>query len=121
MQYMIMFLEPASEIAKRTNPEHAMAYWGSWSAYMGAIAEAGVMVSGNAVQPSDTATTVRLHSGKRAVQDGPFATTRENLGGYVIVDVKDLDAALDWAAKAPCAEPGAVEVRPVLVMNAPAA
>jgi hypothetical protein len=121
MQYMILFLEPAAEVAKRTQPEHAAQYWGGWNAYIGAMREAGVIVSGNALLPAETATTVRLHAGKRAVQDGPFADTKEQLGGYFILEVKDLDAALDWAARAPCAEAGAVEVRPVLVMNAPTA
>lgn len=120
MQYMIMFLEPPSEVAKRNQPEHASAYWGGWNAYMGAMGQAGIIVSGNVLVPAETATTVRLNAGKRLVQDGPFADAKEQLGGYLIIEVKDLDAALDWAAKAPCAEGGAVEVRPVLVMNAPA-
>jgi hypothetical protein len=72
------------------------------------------MVSGNGLQPPHTATTVRIQDGKRHVQDGPFADTKEQLGGYFIIDVPHVDAALEWAARAPCASTGGVEVRPVM-------
>ena len=81
---------------------------------MGAIAEAGIMVSAAGLHPPHTASTVRVSDGARAVHDGPFADTKEQLGGFCVVDVESLDAALDWAAKAPCATAGSVEVRPVL-------
>jgi hypothetical protein len=121
MQYMLLFTEPASEIAKRNDPQHSEAYWGAWSAYVGAIAGAGIVVSGNGLQPPFTATTVRVRDGKRLVQDGPFADSKEQLGGYFIVDVPDLDTALEWAARAPSATSAAVEVRPVLPPMAPPA
>lgn len=72
------------------------------------------MVSGNGLQPPQTSTTVRVRDNKRQVQDGPFADTREHLGGYVIVDVPSLDEALAWAARSPNVTTGSTEVRPVL-------
>ena len=114
MQYMLLFNEKADELGKRADPEQANAYWGGWSAYMGAIAQSGAMISGNGLQPPETGTTLRIEHGTRHVADGPFADTKEMLGGYVILDVADLDAALEWAARAPCASAGSVEVRPVL-------
>lgn len=114
MHYMLLFNENEAERAKRDDPEAAGAYWGGWTAYMGAIAQSGAMVSGNGLQPPSASTTLRVENGKRHVVDGPFADTKEVLGGYVILDVPGLDAALEWAARAPCATAGAVEIRPVL-------
>lgn len=71
---------------------------------------------GQALQPSSTATSLRIRGGKRQVQDGPFADSKEQLGGFFIIDVPDLDAALEWAARCPSASTGGVEVRPVLLM-----
>lgn len=118
MQYTLLFFETAPEQGRRNTPE-APAYWGAWNAYMGAMSAAGVMRSGNGLLGPDTATTLRISDGKWEVQDGPFADTKEQLGGYVVLDVSDLDEALQWAARAPCAGAGSVEVRPV--MPAPAA
>lgn len=114
MQFMLMFRETAAEFGRHDDPEAVPAYFGAWNAYIGALAGAGVMVSGNGLQPPRTATTVRVTDGLRHVQDGPFADTHEHLGGYVIVEVASLDEALEWAARAPCASAGSVEVRPVL-------
>lgn len=114
MHYVLLYNETDAERGKRDDAAQADAYWGAWTAYMGALAGAGVMVSGNGLQPPETATTLRIEGGTRHVQDGPFADTKERLGGYVVVDVPDLDAALEWAAQAPCAGAGSVEVRPVL-------
>jgi hypothetical protein len=114
MQYMLMLNETAAEFARRTDPQETQAYWGGWNAFIGAMAQAGVIVKGDGLQGPMLATTVRVIDGKRQVQDGPFAETKEQLGGYFVIDVPDLDAALDWAAKAPCALTGSVEVRPVL-------
>jgi hypothetical protein len=114
MQYMLMLNETAAEFARRTDPAETQAYWGGWNAFIGAMAQAGVIVKGDGLQGPMLATTVRVVDGKRHVQDGPFADTKEQLGGYFVIDVPDLDAALDWAAKAPCALTGSVEVRPVL-------
>ena len=78
------------------------------------IAESGEMLGGDALQSVDTATSVRVRDGKRTTTDGPFAETKEVLGGYYYVDVKDLDRAIELAGKIPGARRGTVEVRPVL-------
>jgi hypothetical protein len=114
MQYMLMLNETAADFAKRTDPAETEAYWGGWNAFIGAMGQAGIIVKGDGLQGPALATTVRTVDGKRHVQDGPFADTKEQLGGYFVIEVPDLDAALDWAAKAPCAVSGSVEVRPVL-------
>ena len=74
------------------------------------------MVGGTGLQPPSLATTIRLRAGKRQVQDGPFADTKEQLGGYYVIEVPGLDQALDWAARCPSATNGSVEVRPNLTM-----
>jgi hypothetical protein len=79
--------------------------------------EAGVMVAGDALQPSTTATSVRKRGDKVETMDGPFAETREHLGGYYIIDCADLDQALHWAAQIPGAAYGTVEVRPLVVFG----
>ena len=114
MQYMLIMTEYDTEIAKRDNPAEAPAYWGGWNAFVGAMAQAGIVVNGDGLQPPHTATTVRIRDGKRIVQDGPFADAKEQLGGYFIIEVPDLDTALDWAARSPAAANGSVEVRPVM-------
>jgi hypothetical protein len=114
MQYMLLLNETAQDFAMRNHPEQAGAYWGGWTAFIGAMAQAGVIVKGDGLVGPHAATTLRLREGARAVQDGPFADSKEQLGGYFVIEVADLDAALDWAAQAPCATTGSVEVRPVL-------
>lgn len=114
MQFMLIFKETAAEVARRDDPAAAPAYWGAWTAYVGAMHGSGIVVSGNALQAPRTANHVRVEGGKRQVQDGPFADTHEHLGGYFIVETANLDDALEWAARAPCASAGSVEVRPVL-------
>ena len=90
----------------------------AYHAYTEALQEAGVLRGANRLRPTQTATTVRLRSGKTEVLNGPYAETREQLGGYSLVDVADLDAALAWAARCPGASHGIVEVRPVWAMGA---
>lgn len=92
-----------------------------WMAYTKALQEAGVLLAGEGLQAPDTATTVRLRGGERLLVDGPFAETREHLIGFYLVDLPDLDAALDWAAKVPIVRTGTVEVRPILTSAASAA
>ena len=84
--------------------------------YTEALRSAGVMQGGEALQPTTTATTVVDDGGKPLVTDGPFAETREQLGGFYLLDVPDLDAALSWAARCPGASFGSIEVRPVWTM-----
>lgn len=117
MQYMIMNYEDAAAFSARTDEQKSSAYWGAWAAYAQALKESGVMVSGNGLQPPHAGTTLRLRDGKPSIQDGPYADTKEQLGGYFIIEVTDLDTALDWAARCPAAADGSVEIRPVLVMS----
>jgi hypothetical protein len=79
--------------------------------------EKGVLVAGEGLYPTSTATTVRVREGERAVTDGPFAETKEQLGGLFILDVKDLDEAIEWAARIPGSQHGSVEIRPVMVFD----
>lgn len=84
----------------------------AYGAYIGALKEAGVFVDTDRLQPSANATTLSVKNGARVIQDGPFADTKEQLGGLFVIDVADLDAALDWAEKCPAAHYGQIEVRP---------
>jgi hypothetical protein len=113
MEYMLMFYETADELAKRQD-HRAPAYWAGWTAYVGALYESGVVKSGAGLEPPSMSTTITLVGGKRQVQDGPFADTKELLGGLFFIDVPDLDAALEWAARCPASSTGSVEVRPML-------
>src|SRR4051794_23728229 len=113
MKYLIMTYESADAFEARTRKDQG-AYWGAWRAYADALRHARVMDGGKGLEPPSTGTTVRLRDGERIVQDGPYADTKEQLGGYFVLDVPDLDAALDWAARCPAATDGVVEVRPVL-------
>jgi hypothetical protein len=79
--------------------------------------EKGVLVAGEGLYPTQTATTVRVRDGERGVTDGPFAETKEQLGGFYVLDVKDLDEAIEWAAKIPGAQHGSIEIRPVMVFD----
>ena len=112
MTYMLMFYENKETFDTRNLPEKSNAYWGAWMSYIGAIRESGLMVSGNGLQPPSTASTLQNVDGKRVVQDGPIADTKEQLAGYVVMNVPDLDAALEWASRVPGT--AAVEVRPVM-------
>ncbi len=114
MQYMLIYLEKPEDFETRRHPVDAHPYRAAWMSYMQALREAGVMVGGNGLQPPHTATTLSVRDGKRHIEDGPYADAKEQLGGYVVIDVPDLDAALDWAAKSPSATSARVEIRPVM-------
>ena len=114
MHFMLLLTETAEDFARRNDPATAGDYWGGWAVFIGAMAEAGVIVKGDGLHGPHAATTLRVRDGKQVVEDGPFADSKEQLGGYFIIDVPDLDAALDWAARAPSALSASVEVRPVL-------
>jgi hypothetical protein len=86
----------------------------AYDAFAADLAAKGQMVGGDELRPTSTATTVRVRDGERLVTDGPFAETKEQLGGYFLVDVDDLDAAIDAAARIPGARTGSIEVRPVV-------
>jgi hypothetical protein len=110
MQYLLLIYMPTDHVPEPA--EH-----GRWMEYTRQLTESGVMVAGDALQGVDTAQTVRVRDGETLVADGPFAETKEMLGGYYLIDVPDLDAALGWAAKLPNAGYGSAEVRPVMVFD----
>jgi hypothetical protein len=114
MQFMLLLNETEAAFAERADPARASQYWAGWNAFIGAMAEAGIIVKGDGLLPPQAATTVRLRDGRPVVQDGPFADSKEQLGGYFVIEVPDLDAALQWAARSPSAAYASVEVRPVL-------
>jgi hypothetical protein len=111
---MLMFYLSQEDQKVRDDPAAAVAYHAGWMAYVSAIRQSGHVRSGAGLLGAATATTVKVEGGKRQVQDGPFADTKEQLGGFFVIDVADLDTALSWAARAPCASTGGVEVRPVM-------
>ncbi|MCI5048111.1 MAG: YciI family protein [Aquisalinus sp.] len=119
MQYMIVAAESEEDMAARksTEPGAFEAYMGPWFKYSTEMQEAGVTLSGNALETPDTATCVRVRDGKRQVQDGPFADTKEQLGGYFIIDVPSFEATKEWAAKCPAAATGLVELRKVATLE----
>lgn len=114
MRYALLYYETAAEMGKRHDPATVEAYWGAWTAYMQMIAERGIMQGGAGLEPPSTGTVVSNGPGGRVVQDGPFAEAREELGGFIMIEVPDLDAALAIAEAAPCVNAGHVEVRPCL-------
>jgi hypothetical protein len=115
MQYMLLIYsdEAAMQAAPKTEVDRTMA---AYTAYTDALQKAGVLAASNRLQRSTSATTVRVTDGKTNVLDGPYVDTKEQLGGFYMIDVPDLDAALAWAARCPGASHGTVEVRPVWTM-----
>ncbi len=113
MKYMLLFYgpeAPADHVPTAAEMGEMKRVWGE---YMGAMGAAGVMRGGEALMPARSATSVRLREGRRQVQDGPMPDSKEQLGGYVVIEVEHLDAALDWAARSPSSLRGGTEVRPV--------
>src|SRR5690349_6814112 len=102
MQYALLIYENTAQFAQRETAENDI-YMGAWRAYYKAVVEAGIYEGGNPLREPETGTTVRIQSGKRSVQDGPYANTKEQLGGFMLIDVPSLDVALDWAARCPAA------------------
>lgn len=111
MQYMLLIYEDEN------NPSPDDAEMAKWFEVTEAMKAAGVHVAGDPLHPTSSATTVRVQGGETVATDGPFAETREQLGGYYIIDVDDLDAAIAWAARMPNAHRGSIEVRPVVVFD----
>jgi len=114
MQYLILALEDEAAFAAREDAELSGPYWESWMGYIAALNDSGLLQGAGGLAAPWTATTVRLREGRRLVQDGPFAETKEQLGGYFVIDVPDLDTALEWAERCPSAGYASVEVRPLL-------
>ena len=115
MQYLLMIYgnEAGMLAASKEMVTHMSAAYG---AYTEAMQKAGVLRGGERLRPTSDATTVRVKDGKTQVLDGPYAETKEQLGGYYMIDVPDLDAALSWAARCPGAATGTMEVRPIWPM-----
>jgi hypothetical protein len=112
MRYTLLLQYPEMS-ADDLGPEALEEGMRAFAEYAAALDGAGVLRSAEVLHPSSATTTVRVRDGELLVQDGPFADTKEQLGGTFVIDVDDLDAALAWAAKAPSVAWGAVEVRPV--------
>jgi hypothetical protein len=113
MRYLLTIYDDESTWNDVT-PEQSAQVMAAYGAFGEAAQSAGVLLGGEGLQPTSTATTVRVRDGEALTTDGPFAETREQLGGYYLLDCKDLDDAISWAAKIPGAQSGSVEVRPVM-------
>ena len=114
MNYAILIYETSADFVARTDPKNQKVYFNSWIPYLKALKDAGVFVAGSGLQPPETATTMRFLNDQRLVQDGPYAITKEQLGGFFIITVPDLDTALEWAARLPRTPGRVLEVRPAL-------
>ncbi|UTI66963.1 YciI family protein [Paraconexibacter antarcticus] len=117
MEYALLLYGPTTG---GPSPEEAAAEHPRWTAYTQELIDAGVHRGGQALQWLDTATTVRERGGERLLSDGPFAETKEALAGFYLIDVPDLDTAIEWAAKIPLVGRGSVEVRPIMNVGAAA-
>lgn len=120
MQYLLL-LHANEESFTSMTPEQQQKGVAAYMAYTEALVQAGVYVGSNRLRPAATATTVKVVDGKTQVLDGPYADSKEELGGYYLIDVPDLDSALSWAARCPGAGHGTVEVRPIWEMERQAA
>jgi hypothetical protein len=113
MQYALLIYESPTEFALRQREEGEVVYVGAWRTYYKAMVAAGIYLDGNPLEAPETGTTLRERSGQRQIQDGPYASTKEQLGGFILLELPSLDAALEWAARCPAAAYGSVEVRPI--------
>jgi hypothetical protein len=116
MQYLLMIYRNEAELGKM-DAAARQKMTAEYGVYTQSIIQSGHFKAGDGLQPTSTATTVRVREGKTLTTDGPFAETREQLGGYYLVEAKDLDAALGIAARIPGAKSGSIEVRPVMVYD----
>jgi hypothetical protein len=116
MQYLMLIYTDESREPHPGTPE-GDAYFNEYMAYTEEVKQKNLMLGSNALQPVATATTVRVREGKTETTDGPFAETKEQLGGYYLLDCKDLDEAIEYAAKIPSARAGSIEIRPVMLFE----
>ncbi len=116
MQYLLLIYRNEAELGKM-NGDDRKQMMVDYGTFTQSIVQSGHFKAGDGLQPTTTATTVRVRDGKMLTTDGPFAETREQLGGYYLVEAKDLDAALAIAARIPGARTGSIEVRPVMVYD----
>ena len=114
MQYLLLIYRNEAEQAKM-DAAARQKMSAEYGAFTQSIIQSGHFKAGDGLQPTGTATTVRVRDGKTLTTDGPFAETREQLGGYYLVEARDLDAALEIAARIPGAKVGSIEVRPIMV------
>jgi hypothetical protein len=120
MEYLLALYSDETGWSKLTPAEQQQGM-AAYTAYTEALMAAGVLKGANRLQPTSAATTVRITNGKTQVLDGPYVDSKEQLGGYYLIDVPDLDAALSWAARCPGSSHGVIEVRPVWARGAAAA
>jgi hypothetical protein len=118
MQYLLLIYENEASLSGMSEEEQGKVYQ-EYMDYTGAIRKSGHYVAGEALQPVSTATTVRVKGGKTLTTDGPFAETREQLGGFYMVEAKDLDEAIVLAARIPASRTGSIEVRPIMPFPKP--
>jgi hypothetical protein len=117
MQYMLLIYDDEQAWANLSEAERNGLY-AEYGAFTNDVRESGALVGADQLQPTAAATTVRVRQGDQLVTDGPFAETKEQLGGYYLIDVESMDEALEWAAKLPSARYGSIEVRPLVPMPA---
>jgi hypothetical protein len=113
MKYLLMICANEGAEAELT-PEDHKAVYAAYGRFTESVRQAGVYKGGEALHPTGTATTVRVRNGQTVTTDGPFAETKEQIGGYYLLDCKNLDEAIEWAAKIPHASKGSIEVRPIV-------
>lgn len=119
MQYLLLIYSD-EKIGANMGEAERQQLTADYMAYTQKLITAGVMRAGDALLPTSSATTVRVRGKETLTTDGPFAETKEALGGYYLVDVENLDEALKWAARIPSAKYGSIEVRPILMIDKPA-
>jgi hypothetical protein len=118
MKYLLLIYDDEKVFGKMSEGELGK-FMGEYRQFSEQVRASGQYLAGSQLQPVSTATSVRVRDGKRLLTDGPFAETREQLGGYYLVEAKDLDEALAIAARVPSARTGTIEVRPLVEMSAP--
>ncbi len=113
MKYMILIYTDEKADAGAT-PQDLERMMNNYNAYTEAMQKSGVLLAGEALHPTSAATTVRMQNGMKVTTHGPFAETKEQLGGFYMIECDNLDGAIDWAARCPGAQTGSIEVRPVM-------
>jgi hypothetical protein len=113
MQYLLLIYDAEKEWSSMSEAEQGKMF-GEYMEFTRGIKQSGHYIGGEALQPIATATTVRVRNGKTVTTDGPFAETREQLGGYYLIEAKNLDDAIAVAAKIPSSRTGSIEVRPIM-------
>ena len=117
MQYLLLIHDDEKAFWAISDEDKAALYQ-EYGAFTAALQESGAYVGGNQLQPTSSGVTVRIRDGEQVVTDGPFAETKEQLGGFYLIDVETIDEALEWAAKIPSARYGSIEVRPLVPVEA---